>query len=126
MSSPFPIYPPASGAYYWQRLGTVIGVAALVFTAHAAFTAPPCVQADGLLLLAALWGIVPPFWWWIEFFFVYPKHHTEEKFELVKLAAQASLAIWLPIAAALAAYASSDYFKPPGNPPQCLYLPRGT
>ena len=124
MPSPWPLYPRRSGALLWQRTGAVLGVAAPLYTAHAACTAPPCVQADWLLVLAVAWGVLPPLWWWIEFFFVYPRHHTDQKFELLKHGAQASLAIWAPIAVALAAYGSSDYFKP-AKAAECLYVARG-
>ena len=46
MSSPWPICPKGSGAYWWQKAGAALGVAALAYTAYAAYTAPPCVQAD--------------------------------------------------------------------------------
>jgi hypothetical protein len=108
----------------WQRVGAVLGVLALAYTAYAAYTAPPCRQADWLLVLAVAWGVLPPLWWWIEFFFIYPRHHSVDKFEVLKHAAQASLAIWAPIAVALAAYGSSDYFKPT-KPSDCLYVARG-
>ena len=95
MPSPWPIYPIGSFAYWWQRLGALLGACALVYTACAAYFAPPCSPAGELIVLTVLWGVAPPLWWWTEFFFVYPKHHSPEKFELLKHGAQASLAIWL-------------------------------
>jgi hypothetical protein len=118
------MYPRASFAYWWQRAGALLGIAALVYTARAAYAAPPCAPANELLVLTALWGVVPPLWWWIEFFFVYPPHHGKDRLELLKHGAQASLAIWAPIAVALGAYASSDYFKIPEPPKPCLYAAR--
>lgn len=117
--SPFPLYPPGSFAKWWQRFGAALGIVAILCTAWEAFHAPPCQNPGNLIFLAALWGVWPPLWWWAEFFFVYPKHHTKEKFELLKHGAQASLAIWAPIAVALAAYSSSDYFKPPEKSEKC-------
>lgn len=124
MPSPFPIYPRGSLAYWWQRLGAALGAVALIYTAHAAYIAPPCSPPGELLILAVLWGVVPPLWWWVEFFFVYPKHHSAEKLELLKYGAQASLAIWAPIAVALAAYSTNDYFKIPEAPKTCVYQAR--
>jgi hypothetical protein len=112
-SSPFPLYPPGSFAKRWQRFGAILGGLAILWTAQLAYDAPACETPRKLILLAALWGVWPPLWWWIEFFFIYPRHHTPEKFELLKHGAQASLAIWAPIAVALAAYSASDYFKAP-------------
>ncbi len=119
--SPWPIYPQKSFGYWWQRAGATIGILALLYTAYTAYVAPPCAPARDLLVLAVLWGVVPPLWWWFEFFFIFPRHYTSDKFELLKHGAQASLAIWAPIAVALAAYASSDYFKVPDDPKKCVY-----
>ena len=124
-NSPFPMYPRGSLAYWWQRLGALMGAVALGYTAWAAYSAPPCAQSGKLLVLAVLWGVWPPFWWWTEFFFIYPEHHTKEKLEVLKHAAQASLAIWAPIAVALAAYSTSDYFKVPEPGKACSYVARG-
>lgn len=124
MASPWPIYPVGSFAYWWQRFGAVLGTAALIYTAHAAYFAPPCSPANELIVPTMLWGIAPPLWWWAEFFFIYPRHHSAEKFELLKHGAQASLAIWAPIAIALAAYSTNDYFKIPESPRTCVYQRR--
>ena len=113
VKQPWPIYPSGSKAQVWQRCGAVLGVVTLIYTVYAVLAAAPCEFPSRLLLLAALWGLVPPLWWWFEFFFVFPHHYSAEKFELVKHGAQASLAIWAPIALALAAFSSSDYFKKP-------------
>lgn len=109
----WPMYPKRSFAYWWQRAGTLLGVCAVIATAVEAYVAPPCEPARHLYAISAAWAVLPPIWWWLEMFFIYPAHHTERKFELLKQAAHASLAIWAPIAVGLAAYASSDYFKPP-------------
>jgi hypothetical protein len=119
--TPWPIYPHGGFGYWWQRVGAGLATFALLYTAWAAYTAPPCTPAHQLLVLAALWGTIPPLWWWFEFFFVFPRHHTAAKLELLKHGAQASLAIWAPIAVALAAYSTSDYFKIPEPPKTCLY-----
>ena len=121
---PWPIYPKYACGWWWERLGAVGGFLLILYTAWTAYFAPPCTQPDKLMLLAALWGVLPSLFWWVEFFYMYPPHHTTAKFELLKHAAQASLAIWAPIAVALAAYASSDYFKPVESPKTCLYVQR--
>jgi hypothetical protein len=121
LQSPWPIYPPGSKAQAWQRCGAAIGAAALVYTVYAVFQAKPCELPVRLLMLAALWGLVPPLWWWFEFFFIFPHHYTDEKFELLKHGAQASLAIWAPIAVALAAFSSSDHFKKQESG-KCVYV----
>lgn len=121
-TSPWPMYPRYCFAYWWQRAGALIGAGGLVYTVRAVYDAPPCALPEELFLLAALWGVLPPLWWWVEFFYIFPRHHTAEKFELLKHGAQASLAIWAPIAVALAAYSSSDYFKPPEPSQACVYV----
>jgi hypothetical protein len=121
LKAPWPIYPKGSKAQAWQRSGALLGAVALVYTVYAVVKAPPCEFPVRLLMLAALWGLVPPLWWWFEFFFIFPHHHTTEKFELIKHGAQASLAIWAPIAVALAAFSASDYFKKPEAGKPCAY-----
>jgi hypothetical protein len=121
LHAPWPLYPPGSKARAWQRCGGIVGAAALVYTVYAVLKAPPCEFPVRLLALAALWGIVPSLWWWFEFFFIYPHHHTDKKLELLKHGAQASLAIWAPIAVALAAFSSSDYFKKAEPGKACVY-----
>ena len=122
LKKPWPIYPKYSFGFWWQRIGTAIGLIGIAVTAYLAYNALPCSldSARRLVILAVAWGVVPPFLWWIEFFFVFPKYHTPEKFELLKHGAQASLAIWAPIAVALAAYSTNDYFKVPEAPKPCF------
>lgn len=122
VTPPWPIYPSGSKAKCWQRCGAIIGMLALIYTFYSVVKAPPCEFPYRLLILAALWGLVPPLWWWFEFFFVFPHHYSVEKFELLKYGAQASLAIWAPIAVALAAFASTDYFKKPEPGKGCAYV----
>lgn len=116
MDSPWPLYPRGSRAWIWQRIGAGLGIVAVLGTVAAVVEATHRGRPDWVFVLAAVWGIAPPLWWWIEFFFVYPPHHTEKKFELIKYGAQISLAIWAPIAVALAAYGASDRFKTSGEP----------
>jgi lysylphosphatidylglycerol synthetase-like protein (DUF2156 family) len=126
MTSPqpeFPLYPRGSCAYRWQRLGALLAISLLIWTLCVAIQADRGQPSILLIILAVLWGVFPPAWWWAEFFFIYPPYHNEKKFELFKFAAQASLAIWAPIAVGLVAYISSDYFKPPPACPAQLIQP---
>jgi len=92
----------------------------LVYTIYAILAAKPCVPPLRLFYLALLWGVWPPAWWWFEYFVIFPKFYTPEKFEAFKHGAQASLAIWAPIAVGLFAYASSDRFQVPVPPAECF------
>jgi hypothetical protein len=92
----------------------VIGVLALWFTANAVCDAEAQehVRPRLLWLLAFLWAFVPALWAWAEFFFIHPRWGNDNSAELLKEGHRLSLAVWAPIALSLAAYSSSDYFKP--------------
>jgi hypothetical protein len=114
--SPLPLYRRFSPAWWWQRFGAGLAVGFVAWTIYAIAVAKPCEPPHTLFYLAFAWGVWPPLFWWIEFFFFFPKDYTKDKFEILKHGAQASLAIWAPIAVGLFAYASSDVFKMPPTP----------
>ena len=58
------------------------------------------------------WAFFPPAWACAEFFFIFPKWGDRAASETLKEGQKVALAIWAAIAIALAAYGSSDYFKP--------------
>lgn len=115
--APLPLYPPRSCAWWWQRFGAALAIGFVALTIYV--VANPCEPPRTLYYMAFAWGVWPPLFWWIEFFFFFPKHYTKDKFEILKHGAQASLAIWAPIAVGLFAYASSDVFKVPAPPAEC-------
>ncbi|MEX3943318.1 EI24 domain-containing protein [Paraburkholderia sp. BR10937] len=118
-------------ARWWLRFFAIVSVVALIYTLLAAWFAPPCRPPVGLFILAVFWGVVPPLFWWFQWFYVFPKYRNEHRLETFKYGAQSALAIWAAVVVALAAYSTSDFFKPaapdkdkPGQPGLCLYEAR--
>lgn len=64
-----------------------------------------------VLLLSFLWAFLPPLWFWSEYFFIFPRWGRTGASETLREGQRLSLAIWAPIAIAVAAYGSSDHFK---------------
>ncbi|MCX5538093.1 hypothetical protein M3A49_01020 [Paraburkholderia sp. CNPSo 3076] len=135
----FNVYPPLHGKFwsrapdawwrqgqFWFWSGGLASLFLLAITVWVALSAPPCDRPDSVIVAAILWGVVPPIFWWWHWFFFFPPHRNADSLETFKYGAQLALAIWAAVVVGLAAYSTSDYFKPPplddnGEPRACPY-----
>jgi hypothetical protein len=117
------IYKRGSLGNRMQLEVAIVAIAALASTWALVLDAEsqPNVRPTALLAVSFAWAFFPAVWAWLEFFFIHPKYGSEESAELLKEGHRVSLAIWAPLALSLAAYSSSDYFKPlPVNEPRVM------
>lgn len=123
MASPFPsavlIYAPGSIGHRIVRTAAIVSIVAFVGTVIAVWwiwsegRGPQYVEF--IYFLAALWAVLPAGWFWFEYFYVYRRYGNPAAFEQFKHGQQTAVAIWAGVTLSLAAFASSDFFKPPAS-----------
>jgi hypothetical protein len=121
-----PIYAAGTSAKrHVQIAGVVAAVVAVVFVGVAIRMAvhEPARSQAVAGSIAAIWLVGAPLWFWWEYFFIYRAEGGGQNgsFEYFKQGQQVAASIWAGLAAALGAFAVSDYAKPRSDVYECQF-----
>ena len=110
-----PIYDETKPRGTWQRnmarLSILAGICTVVWLVCALVASHKYAQ-QSILILAALWAVLPPAWFFYEYFFVYPEAGRPGTWEAFKYGQQVAVALWAGITATLYGLGSSELAKP--------------